>query len=136
MMDNRQFNVNGKGKDMLLRALELACIQEGQEDNPARIQSWKVTPEDGLILYWMITEGNPLPGVAGVTAEEFLPILWAWLSDPKERNKIKVDEWDANPQHDGRNGEGWRVYCGDWGHVGGSSFAICAVKPVWLWYGK
>lgn len=25
-MDNRQFNVNGEGQDMLLRALELACM--------------------------------------------------------------------------------------------------------------
>ena len=53
MMDNRQFNVNGKGKDMLLRVLELACIQEGFENNPAKIRSWKVTPEHGMILYWI-----------------------------------------------------------------------------------
>ena len=61
MMDNRQFNVNGEGQEMLLRALELVCIQEGTFEQPAKIRSWKVTPEYGMVLYWNEDTGNCLP---------------------------------------------------------------------------
>lgn len=135
MMDNRIFNINGKGESMLLRVLELACIQNGGPEHPSKIKGWKVTDEDGMILYWHPENVTPLPG-DGVTAKEFMPIVWSWLSNDKEKVKIKLTSWDRDADHDGHNGQGWRVYCGDWGHVGGSSYAICAVKPVYLWYGK
>jgi hypothetical protein len=140
MMDNRQFNVNGKGKDMLLRALELACIQKGSEDVPAAIRGWKITPEHGMILYWAVDNPResgvyPLP-FPGCSASDMLAMIWVWLENSEQRAMVKVDKWDANAHHDGSNGHGWRVYCEDWGHVDGNSFAICAVKPVWLWYGK
>lgn len=134
-MDNRQFNVNGEGQDMLLRALELACMQEGHAGCPAKIRSWKVIPEFGMVLYWTEKEGNPLPG-SGATAAEFLPMLWAWLNDPEEAKQVKLTQWDVDADHDGSNGSGWRVYVEDWGHVGHNSYAICAVKPVFLWFGK
>lgn len=134
MMDNRQFNVNGEGREMLLRALELACIQEGALDRPSKIRSWKVLPDHGMVLYWVETEGNRLPG-EGSTAAEFLPMLWAWL-ESGEASTIRKTGWDVDADHDGSNVPGWRVYVEDWGHVGGSHYTICAVKPVCLWLGK
>ena len=135
MMDNRQFNVNGEGKEMLLRVFELACIQEGHTDQPAKIVAYRVSSTHGMILYWH--EGGdrhvlPVP----LTAEQFLPIVWAWLGDPEANRKVVLKDWDRDLDHDGSNGPGWRVYCEDWGHVDGDSDAICAVKPVFLWFGK
>jgi len=86
MMDNRQFNVNGEGQEMLLRALELACIQQGSLDQPAKIRSWEVSLDHGMVLYWTDTDGNRLPG-DGATAAEFLPMLWSWLNNSEEVKK-------------------------------------------------
>lgn len=40
------------------------------------------------------------------------------------------------PDHDGSNGKGWRVFTEDWGHVAGHHCAILAVQPAWAMYGK
>jgi len=133
MFDNRQFNVNGKGRDTLLMTLQLICIQADSERFPARIQGWEINPDFGMLLYQDPGHGNPLPG-RGLTAEDFTPFLWSWLQEPGEP-KIKLTQWDLKGDHDGENEAGWRVYCEDWGHVGGYS-AFCAVKPVYLWLGK
>ena len=62
-------------------------------------------------------------------------MVQAWLASDEAKQTVK-EGWDRDLDHDGSNGPGWRVYCEDWGHVATYSAAICAVKPVWLWYGK
>ena len=59
----------------------------------------------------------------------------SWLKGEFAKTVI-LDDWDADMNHDGSNSRGWRVYVGDWGHVGDEMYAICAVKPVFLWHGK
>lgn len=136
MMDNRQFNVNGEGEQMLLRALELACIQEGSLERPAEIAGYLVRPDYGMILLWHVDVNDKscvsLP--SQMSYMEILPMVWTWLR--KGAIGIKCEGWDANASHDGSNVLGWRVYCEDWGHVAGYSNAICAVKPAYLWMGK
>ena len=45
--------------------------------------------------------------------------------------------WDGHCDHDGSNGDGWRVYTGHWGHMPthGHS-APYAIRPIVAWYGK
>lgn len=40
------------------------------------------------------------------------------------------------PDHDGDNGRGFRVFTEAWGKVAGHTYAICAIEPVWACYGK
>lgn len=130
MMDNRIFNVNGTGEKMLLSALELVFMQRGEKTT---CSAWQAT-EKGLILLWYKCEGStPLPSSKGMTAVEVLPMVLGWLSDVDIRD-IEMGRWDVD--QDGHNSIGWRVYCEDWGKVGGNSSAICAVKPAFMWYGK
>lgn len=132
-MDNRIFNVNGEGEQMLLDTLKLVFTQEG--DNTT-CKAWKQTDEHGLLLLWWHEDRdktNPFP--APMTAEQCLPFVTAWLKSDAAK-KVKLDGWDASTDHVGSNGAGWRVYCEDWGHVAGRSDAICAIKPVVLWFGK
>jgi hypothetical protein len=45
--------------------------------------------------------------------------------------------WDGWCDHDGSNGDGWRIYTGEWGHVGEHGYrAPFAVRPIVAWYGK
>jgi len=131
---NRIFNVNGRldrGGDKLLRdAMDLALRLSDH-----KVVAWRSTKEHGLILDWCATDdlpSNKLP--APLDADGAMPFVLAWLKSD-EAKAIKLDKWDVDYDHDGHNGPGWRVYCGDWGHVAGWQ-AIVAVKRVFMWYGK
>lgn len=129
-MDNRIFDVNGKGSDLLLLTLQLAFKQSGNEV----CKAWRQTPENGLVLEWWEKEGNnPLP--SPLTAEQCLPIAENWLSGDFAK-KVQPDARCVDLKHDGHNSLGWQVYCEEWGHVGGEHTAICAIRPAFIWHGK
>lgn len=130
-MDNRQFNVNGKGEEDLLATLELVFKQEGKNTT---CKAWKITKKHGLILAWHKDDRfTGLP--AGMSAKTILPLVTSYLESP-EAADVELTDWDENEDHDGSNSKGWRVYCEDWGHVDGCFYAICAIKSVYLWHGK
>lgn len=130
-MDNRIFNVNGKGGPMLAEALALAFKQESIN---TRCEAWVFSQKHGLILLWHAEKGaHPMP--APMLAHECVPFVMSWLKSP-QADTVEKTGWDADTQHDGSNSDGWRVYCEDWGHVAENHYAICAVKPVKLWHGK
>jgi hypothetical protein len=128
MSDNRIFNVNGKGDDLLLATLWLAFRQAGY----STAKAWRVDPVKGMILLWYATETDtPFPAPMG--ADEVYHVVRQWLLSKPQAECVG---WDADADHDGSNSLGWRVYCEDWGHVGDDHYAIVAVKPAWMWYGK
>lgn len=130
-MDNRVFNVNGTGDKQLLATVELVFMQEGDR---TFCKSWIHDKEKGLILLWSIeNKTNPLP--VPLSAMECLPMISAWLKSD-EAKTVRLSGWDAAVDHDGEDGQGWRVYCEDWGHVGNFTSAICAITPAVMWYGK
>ena len=132
-MDNRIFNVNGRldrgGEQLLLKTLELAFEISGH-----KAAAWRVSLDHGLILDWCdnATGSNRFP--SPVTATQVMPMVASWLHSD-EAKQVKCEDWDADADHDGHNGPGWRVYCGDRDHVQGWQ-AIVAVKPAFMWYGK
>jgi hypothetical protein len=44
--------------------------------------------------------------------------------------------YGREPDHDGDNGKGWRVFTGDWGKVGRFSYSFAGIQPAWAMYGK
>jgi hypothetical protein len=132
-MDNRIFNVNGKGDEMLLRTLQLVFEQEGNKT----AKGWSFSKKHGLILHWYCDDGGAkvTPFPAELDAKAVLMFVIAWLKG-KKAETVERHGWDEDADHDGHNGPGWRVFCEDWGHVNECPSAICAVKPVFLWYGK
>ena len=130
-MDNRLFNVNGSGDELLLAALSLVFKQQG--DN-TKCKAWVQTKDHGLILLWYkCSNSNELP--TSLTAEDSLPIVKNWLKGDFAKDVV-LSDWCNDSDHDGHNSNGWQVYCEDWGHVGGRSNAICAIKPAFMWNGK
>ena len=51
-----------------------------------------------------------------------------WLDD--------VAVYPEEPDHDGSNSKGWRLFNEKWGKVNDEDAAICAIEPEWLWHGK
>lgn len=138
-MDNRIFNVNGKGDEFLLKTLELAFLQQGGY-TAARARGWSFTKKHGLILHWHVSEprssANEVHRFPGeLTAVQCLPFVSAWLESPEAKTVETLDQ-DSDYDHDGSNGRGWRVFCEAWGHVNNDSYAFIAIKPAYMWYGK
>lgn len=82
--------------------------------------------EDTLILLWNEEKGAlPLPYF--LELEEAINFIKGWL---------KKAEYQEQPDHDGSNGKGWRVFNEQWGHVAGHHYAIVGIQPQWAMYGK
>lgn len=52
------------------------------------------------------------------------------------RNWLGTLDYGTQPDHDGSNGKGWRLFTEAWGHVAGHHYAIVGVQPAWAMYGK
>lgn len=52
------------------------------------------------------------------------------------RRWLAEADYGKQPDHDGDNGRGWRLYVEGWGHVDGHRNAIIAISPAWAMYGK
>jgi hypothetical protein len=83
--------------------------------------------DNTLILYWAMSDkAAPLPYEMG--AVETTNFVWGWL----EKNA----PLGRQPDHDGDNGKGFRIYNESWGHVGGEYQAFIAITLIWAMYGK
>lgn len=131
-MDNRIFNVNGSGKDLLLMALRVAFMQEGHE---ATARSWVINREHGLGLCWARDHTGGTPFFTPISAGDALPMVWNWLEADDDAKAMKCEGTDADADHDGHNARGWRVHFGD-AEGAASSYAICFVRPAFMWHGK
>lgn len=132
-MDNRIISVQSEGRGAFYLAFQLVF-----DNAPGGKASHYIEhPEFGLIFLWskdkflidnVEVAAIKLPYPMGWKAAGDL--AWGWLKDqPDNKYKEYLD-------HDGDNEHGFRVYNEDWGHVAESHYAICAVLPVWAWYGK
>lgn len=130
--DNRIFNINGAGTEMLEAVLDIAFIQAGHK----HAIGWKESIEHGILLCWHDCDKDvnkfPIP----LTAKEIVPMLAAYLNDDDTWARIKTEDWDEDADHDGSNSRGWRVFCEDWGHVVGNHYVFIAIKPAYIWHGK
>lgn len=100
------------------------------EDVVTDRRNWKGAPgTQRLVLFWgppsSTKAATPLPAPLGVDAA--VPFVQAWLDNAKV---------GSEPNHDGSNSMGWRVYNEDWGHVARDPYAFAAIEPVWLMHGK
>lgn len=130
-MDNRQFCVNGEGKQILAECLSLAFKTKW---GGTKATGYMLTKKHGMILLWAEVEGkgfNQFP--CKLDSAACTEIVWNWLESKPE---VEYDEWEEDMDHDGHNKVGWKVYCESWGHVNSMWEAFIAVKPVHLWYGK
>lgn len=126
--DNRILNINGTGIEALRLAIQIAFMQESSKTCPG----WSFNNEKGFILHWSDPD-HRFP--TKLTAERTTDLVWEWLQS-EEAATVDFDGWDEDTDHDGHNTMGWRVYCEDWGHVGECRYAICAIRPVYVWHGK
>lgn len=134
MSDNFHFDLTGVPLD---KCLEIACSSsrkivgyrvQTESDDTFRGREWEPRTKAGrFILFWAEGAKDMVHLPAKMDQEQIIPLIKAWLSEA---------DYGREPDHDGDNGKGWRVYNEAWGHVNGEWQAFCAIEPVWLMYGK
>lgn len=119
-MDNFRINITCQGSKYLLQAMQIAC------QSHTKIVGYSIDPKKGLIFYWTeCKDATKLPFTLDVAgAADF---AGRWLAE---------QDYGGQPDHDGDNGKGWRLYNEDWGRIGSQWEAFVAIKPEWAMYGK
>lgn len=155
-MDNFRIDVVARGRASFDVAMGLAMFSHG------KAEAYAIHPRLGLVLFWSdrettIADAAETPrfssdinreawdrvykeGQAKVVrvpvqklpypmqGKALIEFAWHWLET--------AADYGRQPDHDGDNEKGWRVYNEAWGHVGSSVYAFVAVAPVWAMYGK
>ena len=86
----------------------------------------KIEGVETLILLWHEEQdAKPLPFKLSLEAAKSFG--WNWLEQ---------SAYGGQPDHDGDNGRGFRVFNEDWGHVSGMHYAFAGIQPCWMMYGK
>lgn len=118
-MDNFHIDITSEGDAQLREALDIAFGSKRQAIG-YQIKGGK------LVFFWTEhKDATKLP--FKMDAKRATDFAVAWLSEA---------DYGEEPDHDGDNGKGWRVYNESWGHVNGLWQAFVAVEPVWAMYGK
>lgn len=121
-MDNFHFDLTSEGE--LVTPMMIAFQRPTQV-----IEGYLIHPEKGLVFFGYLP-GMPAGGVKlpfkldPIGAADFAT---RWLAE---------QDYGKEPDHDGDNGRGWRLYNESWGSVGSWTGAFIAVKPAWAMYGK
>lgn len=142
MFDNKLFNVNGRGPEMLAKTIDLAFHQEWGNfmgaNSEGVITGWRFSPTAGIILTYSQSDGVITKYNKFVTPLSLLDaakfVIRQLESD--ESQAVPLERWEDNMDHDGHNSIGWRAYLGDWGQIDSDWYALVAIKRVYLWHGK
>lgn len=126
-MDNFRIDVTWEGEKTFRTILEMVIRQKPG----SKVEYYTLDPEYGMVLFWteptqsLKHNAQKLPyKMDPIAAIDF---VWNWL---------KTADYEQQPDHDGDNGKGWRIFNEAWGHVKSEWAAICAIQPVWAMYGK
>lgn len=119
-MDNFRIDITSEGS--LLEAMQIAFRHSSQ-----RAIGYRVCAAKGLIFYQYDSSPMMTRLPFKLDAAGAADFASRWLAE---------QDYGTQPDHDGGNGKGWRLYNEAWGHVDGEYQAFVAVKPVWAMYGK
>jgi hypothetical protein len=139
-MDNFGLNVRARSKETFVRAIAIACAASPG----GTVTHFCEHPRYGLVLFWHDCEESTFCGrkVHPLSCEmgprEAAQFAWRWVVDAqRDRGILGLKGWDAYYRDgDVQNEPAYRIFVEDWGHVGGSPYAVVAILPVWAWLGK
>lgn len=121
-MNNRRIDISAEGK----KDFELAIQLSMGKYEKFTTKGYRVF-ENKLVLYWTKSQQSiELPYEMNI--DETINFVWGWLQ--------KTPPIEQEPDHDGDNGKGFRIFNDFWGHVFGEYQAFIAIEPIWAMYGK
>ena len=154
-MDNIHIDVTSEGKESLGLAIEIAfrmnrlvgrdrrgrplgvthyALRQASDGVPNDRGGWAYgqEPRPFRIVFFNLYEGTAtkddkvaLPFITDAQGLTYFVEKW-----------LEQVEYPSEPDHDGSNGKGWRLYNEASGRVDGDHSAVLAVSPEWATYGK
>lgn len=122
-MDNFHIDISAEGVTLFDQAMQIAFSQA-----PGRKATHYLKhSEKGFVLFWH-EEGGAIELPTPMRVEAAADLVWAWLEGEADYGK--------QPDHDGDNSKGWRVYNEEYGFVGNYRCSFVAIQPVWAEHGK
>jgi hypothetical protein len=133
MMDNFHIDVTSVGETSLLKALELAFAHHRQATHYAVRDAEPATervpykPRRLVFLWTAATQLGTQELPFKLDAAGAVEFARRWLNE---------QDFGREPDHDGDNKRGWRVYNEAWGRVDNQYQGFIAIAPAWAMYGK
>lgn len=153
-MDNQQIDIVSEGRDGIRHALSIIWNSAAPGGKATHYKVLKLREEtkyycrddngkhrtqhctklvkdeergaDTLILLWHDEDGSiPLP--FPLSLDQAAGFVADWIGSAS---------YGSEPDHDGSNGRGWRLFTEAWGHVARHHCAIVGAQPAWAMYGK
>ena len=124
--DNFHFNICSDSRTHFDMAVEIGFAGAAG----GKAYSYKISPEKGIILSWQkegLKDGYMILSYP-LTSETAKNFLWDLLKS--------IEFSEKQPDHDGDNEKGFRIYNESWSRVDGNFYAFMAVRPEWQMYGK
>ena len=123
--DNHVISITGRTEEDFKKALSFFFRKDTD-----KVNSYTYTVKHGLILFQDGTDigldATVLPYPMDYNAAT--DFAWNWWKQARVEEK--------EPDHDGNNEKGWRIYNEAWTHINGRWEALVAIKPIWAMYGK
>lgn len=137
-MDNFSFDMTCEGAPRLLLAMKiLFCDKHPEAKFPKRATHYRIDERLGLIFYDYSFDLSQNKTVSApdltklpfkLDAEAAADFVTRWLAEAP---------YGKEPDHDGGNHKGWRVYTGSWGRPDENDrHSFVAAQPAWATYGK
>jgi hypothetical protein len=124
------FQINGKSKERLIKALSLA------PGGPAIGYALDIREDDNERVHRMVLFQYPhdkMTKFPGKATPDFLAVfIEMWMKDLEANRNLP-----GSPDIDGSTRQGWKIYTEDWGHIEPYGHpAYLAIEPHWIMYGK
>jgi hypothetical protein len=127
LFDNHVISITGLSAEDFKKALSFFDVKN--------LAGYRISNTDGMILYWTDkgSETKPIRKFPYTLASrvEVENFVWGWLQSPEAKELLGEE-----PNHDGSNDVGWRVFNEEWTHVDDDWSARVAICPIWAMYGK
>jgi len=148
-MDNRTIDVVSEGNEDLALALRLIWSNApSREATHYKVVRFAIKTEyfnrNGIVTHHftrLVEDPKGVPTLILFWSEEGSVTQLPFPHNLKRSTEF-VEGWlekvpfGSEPDHDGDNEKGWRVFTEDWGHVAGHNYAIAGIQPAWAMYGK
>ena len=136
MSDNFHFDLTDVPLDL--------CLRVAFGSRPTKAIGWAEYPvkDEGVVPAKVWGAGAGTPGrlvLFRASHSSMVPFpspMDALQVEPMVRSWLEQAAYGPQPDHDGDNREGWRVYNEAWSHVAGLWEAFVAIEPIWLLLGK
>lgn len=139
-MDNFAFDITARSRVTFDLAMQIATADDKEAkayaviDHVCESNEWTKRDKKKrktLVLFWVKDVKDTIPFPHPLKGKALREFCWDWLQHTHEDGAA-----GSEPDHDGSNSPGYRIFNEAWGHVASHWQAFAAIQPAWAMHGK